>query len=227
MTQLPKARLNKIITQEADKELLIYDLEINKAFCLNETSALVWQLCDGKNSIAEISRLMTHQLKMPVAENLIWLALDHLKRNELLDKNFEIEIDFGGLIRREVIKKVGLTSMLALPFISSVVAPPSAEAQSGCVPFNGINCVSNMNPFAYQDNCCNSTQRCFIGGGEVPRCAPCLESSDFFGEVCFGSFSTCVTQCNNTSSKFRCCNIGPVAVTPNGSSPNQWECHCP
>jgi hypothetical protein len=51
----PHSRTKELVVQELKGELLIYDLSTNKAFCLNETSALVWQLCDGKSSISEIS----------------------------------------------------------------------------------------------------------------------------------------------------------------------------
>ena len=43
----PKARKENLVVQESNGEVLIYDLDTNKAFCLNETSALVWQACDG------------------------------------------------------------------------------------------------------------------------------------------------------------------------------------
>jgi hypothetical protein len=45
----PISRQNNIVTQEVESELLIYDLVENKAFCLNETSAFVWQNCDGNS----------------------------------------------------------------------------------------------------------------------------------------------------------------------------------
>jgi len=34
--------------KQADGEVLIYDLERNKAHCLNNTAARVWQYCDGE-----------------------------------------------------------------------------------------------------------------------------------------------------------------------------------
>lgn len=69
MNSLPKSRECEIVVQGFEKELLIYDLSINKAFCLNETSTLVYQLCNGKNTVAEISNLISKKLNQPVNES--------------------------------------------------------------------------------------------------------------------------------------------------------------
>ena len=52
---LPKARRDGIITKEVDGELLVYDIAKDKAHCLNETAAAVWQLCDGQTNVGQIS----------------------------------------------------------------------------------------------------------------------------------------------------------------------------
>jgi len=52
---LPLARREAIITKEVDGELLVYDCERDRAHCLNETAAAIWQLCDGRTSVGEIS----------------------------------------------------------------------------------------------------------------------------------------------------------------------------
>ena len=63
MNQLPKAKTSEILVQELENELLVYDLKTNKAFCLNETSAIVFQLCDGTKTVAEISQMLNQNLK--------------------------------------------------------------------------------------------------------------------------------------------------------------------
>lgn len=144
----PIARKSKLVVQEIKSELLAYDLAINKAFCLNETSSLVWQYCDGKNSVAEIVALISKRLKIPVTEELIWLALEQLKKNNLLENGSEFIVNFMGLNRRQIIKKVGLASMIALPLVSSVIAPSSIHAASGstcpplgtCIPAGSTIC---------------------------------------------------------------------------------------
>ena len=126
----PKTRDENIVVQEFANEVLIYDLIINKAYCLNKTSAMIWQLCDGTHSIAEINQKLSQQSNQSIPEDLIWLALKDFKKENLLQQDEEIEINFNGLSRRQIIKKVGLASMVMLPIISSIVAPGAAYAAS-------------------------------------------------------------------------------------------------
>ena len=67
----PLARKIELVEQQLNGELLIYDLRINKAYCLNETSTLVYQLCNGKNTVSEISNLISKKLNQPVTEDLV------------------------------------------------------------------------------------------------------------------------------------------------------------
>lgn len=45
----------ELVVQEFEKEVLIYDLNNHKAYTLNETSSLVWRMCDGKTSIKRMN----------------------------------------------------------------------------------------------------------------------------------------------------------------------------
>ncbi|HRH45760.1 MAG TPA: hypothetical protein PKY82_29230 [Pyrinomonadaceae bacterium] len=147
MTTFPKARTKNLVVQELEKELLIYDLSINKAFCLNESLALIWKHVDGKNSVADISILLSRKLKTLVTEEFVWLGLDQLKKDNLLENSSEIATNFSGLNRRQVIKNIGFASMIALPLISSVIAPTSATAASCSLfapgTFNTTGCFTS------------------------------------------------------------------------------------
>ena len=55
----PLSRQDNIVIQELRDEVLIYDLAKNKALCLNQTSAKVWQECDGTKSVSEISKTLS------------------------------------------------------------------------------------------------------------------------------------------------------------------------
>ena len=151
----PKSRTDNVVVQETNEEVLVYDLDSNKAVCLNVTAAIVWKLCDGKRTASEIAEEVSRQLKKPVTDELIWLAIDQLKAENLLSNGEAIETSFNGLTRREIIRKVGIASMIALPLVSSIVAPKAVAAQSiscvvgtcigfgqdicaGCVGFNLI-----------------------------------------------------------------------------------------
>ena len=173
----PKARKENLVVQELDGEVLIYDLNTNKAFSLNETSSLVWQLCDGDNSVSEISESIGRKLDSPANEDLVWLALDQLKKEKLISNGEEVVSSFAGMSRREVIKKVGMGTMIALPLVSSLVAPTAASAQSvacaGAMCGATLACPNVMdclcsNPSQVQNNGMCSVAARPSGGGGLP-----------------------------------------------------------
>jgi hypothetical protein len=128
--QCPSARKTGLVIQELPDELLVYDLDTNKAHCLNNTAAFVWKSCDGKTSVSEIAALLDLETESMVPEDLIWLAIDQLSENKLLE--VDLRVNFNGQSRRAVIKKIGLASVIALPVIASLVAPQSALANVSC-----------------------------------------------------------------------------------------------
>jgi hypothetical protein len=187
MNHYPLARTTDVVVQTLDAEVLIYDLGTNKAHCLNETSAAVYQACDGKTSVSEISFLLSKQLKSLVTEDFVWLALDGLKKENLIENESEVSTPFEGLSRREVIRKVGLASMIALPVISSLIAPPAAHAQSGGA--NGATCTANAN---CASSCCASNTcvaaRTVANGGSCSNSCQCSA----IGGVC--NNGTCASR---------------------------------
>jgi hypothetical protein len=132
MNYFPKSRSKEIVVQNLNRETLVYDLVSNKALCLNETSMLIWQMCDGENSISDIVQDLSRRLKRTISEDLVRLAIDQLKKENLLENSEEIQIELAGLSRREMIRQAGLASAAALPVISALVAPSAAMALSSC-----------------------------------------------------------------------------------------------
>lgn len=183
MNSAPKSRQDKIVVQEIKNELLIYDLSLNRAYCLNETSALVWQSCNGNKTIDQISKELSQKLKTNISEDFVWLGLDRLKKENLLVNGEELPLNCNGLTRREVARKIGLTTLAALPLVTSLVAPSAVSAQSGTC---GQSCqcsglLANQVPLGvcppgFADcplNCqfCNySPNGCFQGEGGVFAC---------------------------------------------------------
>lgn len=158
-SQMPKARKSGIVTQEMDGEMLVYDLDADKAHCLNETSYIVWNSCDGNTSISDISAILSKATGKGVSDDIVWLAIDQLGENGLLaDK---IETKFAGESRRTVLKKIGFAAAVGLPVIASLVAPKNAWAVGSC------SCGSN--PAICQTlTSCPSTTNCNGSG----ICAP-------------------------------------------------------
>ncbi len=132
----PKSRETNLAVQNLENETLVYDLRTNQAYCLNKTSSLVWQYCNGKNSVADISKLMSINLQTLVSEEFVLLALHELNKNNLLENRQENSGYFNDQNRREMVKRVGTASMIALPVILSIIAPTVANAQSVCIGNN-------------------------------------------------------------------------------------------
>ena len=137
MNKYPRVRIENIVLQNVANETLVYDIKSNRAHCLNESSALIWKMCDGKTSVSEMAAQLSKQLKAVITEEYVSVAVDQLKRENLLDNADEIQSGYKGLSRRDVIRRVGMTSIIALPMISAVVAPSSVSAQS-CLAI-GVN----------------------------------------------------------------------------------------
>lgn len=213
----PAARKNNTVVQPLADETLIYDLASSKAFCLNQTSAMVWQLCDGEKSIAEIAKLMSKNLKTPVSEDFVWLAIGDLQKEDLI----EVENNqpfFEGKSRREVIRKIGFASMIALPVISSLVAPRAVDAQSSCRT-TSQSCTSLSNNT--QSNCCSGLRCRFTA-----TCSACFTSGTVFVDAGGATFAECRDNCPTfflgSTTQNVCCN----PTTPGGFTFAGGICRC-
>jgi hypothetical protein len=129
----PLARKEKLIVEQMADEVLIYDLERHKAHCLNLTAAAVWQHCNGKNNVAQIARLVSRNLQATVSEEVVLLALNQLEKFHLLDDKHDSFFALPKVSRRDVMKRVGVASIIALPVIFSVISP-TAFACTSCTP---------------------------------------------------------------------------------------------
>lgn len=133
----PTARKNGLVIQEMPGEVLVYDIDSNKAHCLNRSAADIWLACDGSNSISEIVDRMESLGQGAVSEDFVWLAIDQLEQNGLLVG--ELPRRDRKQSRRQAIKALALTTAVALPVIASLVAPRDALAAASCVcPSPGV-----------------------------------------------------------------------------------------
>jgi hypothetical protein len=129
---IPVARKDELVIQEVPGETLIYDLKSHKAHCLNRTAALVWKYCDGKHTAEQAAHKIEAELGMAVSDEVVWLAVEQLERLKLLQAAKRGTHSMTRMTRREAVRRLGITAAIALPLITSIVAPEAAQAASGC-----------------------------------------------------------------------------------------------
>lgn len=217
--QLPLSRFENIVVQELNDEILVCDLKNNRVLCLNQTAAEVWKLCTGEKDVKTISQILSRKLNSNVSEEMILFSLDELSKNNLLIEKISTNEYFKGISRREIIRKIGLGSMVALPLITSVVMPKAVQAQSCGGTFAPDGCACTIDNDC-DSNCCQSSvcvssnsNGCFC-----PFCATC-DSGCCINGVCT-DVSICRTNAKcgvslTCPSGFFCCN--PTSPTNTGS----------
>jgi hypothetical protein len=141
MQKMPHARRSGLIIKEAEGEVLIYDLERNKAHCLNETAAKVWNHCDGMTTVAAACSSLSRELGAPCDQKLVLYALQQFAKDNLLEEHAEMPaFIIGGMNRRQMVRALGLGAVIAVPLVTTILAPTPAQAATQFPP--GTPCIS-------------------------------------------------------------------------------------
>jgi hypothetical protein len=118
----PKARSTGIRIEDVDDELLVYDLERNRAHSLNVGAAAVFRLCDGRRSIEEINVAASEALGVAPDLSMVEQAVRQFERAGLL------EVEEEATDRRALLRRLGWAAVV--PFVASIAIPSAAYAQS-------------------------------------------------------------------------------------------------
>lgn len=182
---LPQARRHQLVIQQLPDEVLVYDLDINKAYCLNHTAAFVWQHSDGETPVKQIAFLLQKKLRTAVDESIVWFALRNLQKDGLMENRVEMPPMFAEMTRRQLIVTVGKSAAVALPLVFAITAPMPVSAASGFS--NGTSCTSGSQ--CSSGTCSSSTGFCCSAGSG----ATCNTSVDccVSGQGCSGSPRIC------------------------------------
>jgi hypothetical protein len=162
MKTLPTSRQARLVIQELPDEVLIYDLDRDRAHCLNQAAAFVWKQCDGRTTVAEALVRFEEEFGAGVDETMILLAVDQLEKFDLLQERVKRPARVNRVSRRALIRSVGLAAAVAVPLITSI-GIPTVQAFTSCAP-NGASCFGN-------GNCCSHNCKVTAGGGPG-TCAP-------------------------------------------------------
>jgi hypothetical protein len=158
----PLARKERLIVENLEGETLIYDAAADKAHCLNPTAALIWKSCDGKHTLPQLEAILPSDLSRDNAGAVVRFCLQELSNRKLLSDDHRTSlVQAEHLTRRSLLRKIGVAaaaSAVAIPLVTSIVAPRPAAAAS-CIP-PGAFCIPGIS------KCC-SNHSCH-GGGQKP-----------------------------------------------------------
>lgn len=135
----PRARTNRLVTRDLGDELLVYDLERHKAYCLNQVAMQVFRHCDGDTTIPDMALRIGNALGLPVDEQAVRLALVRLEKAHLLDEPLGLTLYTS---RRELLRTLGRAAAVVVPLVTAITVPTSAQAASPCIPF-GAPCTGS------------------------------------------------------------------------------------
>jgi hypothetical protein len=179
----PEARDDRVVVEELDGEILIYDLERDEAHCLGETAAHMWKHCDGRTSVASLTKLLPHHVDDGAREGLVWEAIDQLSKRNLLEKRVAMPEGGRGRSRRDFIVRVGgagaAAAVGASLIRSIVVAPPAAHAShlGSCA---SCNTAAGSHPCTPGLVCCPSGS----GSNHAGKCGKAAGGSCIDGREC-------------------------------------------
>jgi hypothetical protein len=126
---VPAARFENLVMTEAGGEVLVYDETSHHIHRLNQASATVWGLCDGRRTVAALAS------ESGMTVEMVQVALGKLADAMLLDGDLPAGARATGQSRRSFLRKAAIAGA-AVPVIASVSAPDAAasHSQGNCIP---------------------------------------------------------------------------------------------
>lgn len=187
-----RARRADLVEKQVGDELVLFDTRDEHVHLLNATLTAVWRRCSTGATHDDLVEAL-RALLGPVdgIDELVAAAIADLSRARLLEP--DVPSTFGGVVisRRSLLKKAGIAA-LAMPAITTILAPPVAASHSG------VPCLAGGQP-------------CTTGTHAVPCCGGSCQNtraglrccSARLGEACDARTTTC---CEGACTKSFCCN---------------------
>jgi hypothetical protein len=151
------------VTRDLGDELLIYDLERHKAYCLNWVAMQVFRHCDGDTAIRDMAVRIGDALGTPMSERSVRLGLLRLERAHLLEHPLGPATFRAS--RRAALRTLGRAVVAVVPLVTAISVPTSAQAQAtgACGSFEGTPCT-NTNQCGNPSQCkCHPDGFCHPG----------------------------------------------------------------
>jgi hypothetical protein len=121
--------------EDAGEEVLVYDPERHRVHCLNNTAVQVWHLCSGARTVSQISAELDVGIDSASRELVARQAVAQLADLGVIETAGDLT---PRMSRRELVRRIGIGAVAALPLVTSMIAPtPASAANSFCVTNNG------------------------------------------------------------------------------------------
>jgi hypothetical protein len=122
-------RIEGLLIERLEDELLVVNEATQEAHALNETAAIVFELCDGETSRAAMAAEVARRTGLPADESVVALALADLVEAGLVTSD---EPEAPKITRRTLIRRLALpaAALALLPIVETVLVPARAAGQS-------------------------------------------------------------------------------------------------
>jgi len=169
---VPAARIDGLVVTESRDEVLVYDTAKHHIHHLNQVSAVIWRLCDGQRSVADLARAAGAQLGSEIGDDAVRLALTKLESANLLEGSLVATVRTNGQSRRKFLRRAAVAGAVAVPVVVSMTAPQAAFAGSASC---GQSCIDDNLNSECNGNCSQCGQETGRGCGSV-CCNPGVNS---------------------------------------------------
>jgi hypothetical protein len=150
----PKRRQEALVVHELPEEMLVYDLERHKAFCLSKNIAWIWRHCTGQRTPAQIARALETEIGAPVGEDVMGVALHRLSKAHLLREAIGLAASGARSSRRQLLRHAATLGGLTILAISA----PTVGQAATCLPAG--TCVNSACKDASGRICCAGATGC-------------------------------------------------------------------
>src|SRR5215471_9251073 len=101
-------RFDSLEIERASDEILALKPGATEAYALNQTAAIVFDLCDGEHSKVEMANAIQHRTGLPADEQVVDLALDGLVEAGLVA--LDEPVPQPGITRRALVRRLSLSA---------------------------------------------------------------------------------------------------------------------
>jgi hypothetical protein len=150
----PRSRRERVVAQPFGDDLLLYDLDSNRAHCLNAPAAFVWNACDGTQNERDLSVALSERFGLPQDSRVLLSTLQALDDAGLmLTACTKVTVAARhkprAQSRRQALRALCAGALL-VPSVLSITAPTAAQLLS-CAGFGqpalpGLPCCLGLTP---------------------------------------------------------------------------------